>query len=129
MTTVASRTFTDHLRRRKEHTIAPDDPLVLRQAADAPEGAGRSERHPLDLLDLVVREIFRELDTQCLMLYRQWRVKREWKLVAADMNPPSTAAAVRKKYSRCMQRLLPRLREDPRYARIADHVGIQEDGT
>ncbi len=126
MTTVASRTFADHLRRRQERPVAPDDPAVLDLAApDTAAGTG-GERHPLDLLDVVVRELLRRQDPLCLRLYRQWRARREWKAVAAAMNPPSTAAAVRKKYSRCLQRILPRLREDPRYAAIAEHVATAE---
>jgi len=119
MTTIASRTFADHLRRRQEQTIAPDDPLLENMAA---EPAAPGWRHPLDLLDVVMRELFRAQDPQCLHLYRQWRVRREWRQVAENMKPPSTAEAVRQKYSRCLKRVLPKLRSDPRYARIAEYA-------
>lgn len=119
MTTVASRTFADHLRRRQEPPISPDDPLFEKLSS---EPAQSGWRHPLDLLDVVIRELFRAQDPQCLQLYRQWRVRREWRKVAEDMNPPSTAEAVRQKYSRCLKRVLPKLRNDPRYARIAEYA-------
>jgi len=117
MTTIASRTFADHLRRRQELVVAPDDPLVEQLHAST---VSRGWRHPLDLLDIVVRELMRQHDSMCLFLYRQWRVRREWRQVAESMNPPSTAAAVRQKYSRCLKHILPRLRADSRYARIAE---------
>ena len=125
MTTVASRTFADHLRRRQVLPLDPDDSRLHEEVSEqSDEEVGR---HPLDLLDLVVRELLRKQDPLCLRLYRQWRARREWKEVAAAMQPPSTAAAVRKKYSRCLQGILPRLREDPRYARIAEYAQTGEE--
>ena len=127
MTTVAARTFTDRLRRRQELFVAPDDPVLVDQVAPLGTSVPGEGRHPLDLLDVVVRELFRRQDPLCLILYRQWRAKREWRDVARAMKPPSTAIAVRKKYSRCLQRILPKLREDPRYARIAEYVELGVD--
>jgi DNA-directed RNA polymerase specialized sigma24 family protein len=127
MTTVASRTFADHLRRRKDLPMDPGDPRLLAQPAAHSEA--QVGLHPLDLLDVVVRELLRKQDPACLRLHRQWRARRQWKEVAESMNPPSTAAAVRKKYSRCLQGILPRLRQDPRYARIAEYVESGEEPT
>lgn len=117
VSTVAHRTWVDFIRRRmrwRRVFAAGDEHIEEAAAPGGYEYGGLRDR-----LQFIVLELFeREGADACRDLARAYFAETDWKTVAKSLNQGH--AAVRKRWSRCVEEVRRLMKEDPQLSRILD---------
>ncbi|GJM43159.1 MAG: hypothetical protein DHS20C21_00010 [Gemmatimonadota bacterium] len=122
MASIARCTAIDHIRRKTRWaTIVTREPEQGWDPVDISSRSPDSLEDPVDLVVSAAKAFFRETDSACLELTGHYFHELDWSEVAEMQD--RTSAAVRKQWSRCLDRLRTAARTLPEFSLLRELFG------